>query len=963
MTQEDAPFTRSFIESQFPVSKVSKESYKERKGAQGQTLTQLGKWWGRKPLILVRSALLGLLLPATDNPTKDRDIFLKILTMDDDGLLQRKNKSIPAATIREYLTPGEINQYFDGSRLRSGLSREEKQNLQQLVFMRMGYDERLKYCCRPEEIDGPSPAAWKDINLHLGTQASSIPELVEELGIRQFGKRPSVGDCFCGGGSVPFEAARMGCDVYASDLSPVAVLLTWAALNIIGGGEEVVREVREAQQEVYNSVDRKITEWGIEHNEKGWRGYAYLYCNEVICPECGWRVPLLPTLSVAERMQKVIAELKPDLDNKRYDIIIRQATPRESEEARKSGTTTSRGLICPNIDCPGHLSPISISTIRRENSGGLRLWENDDIVPRPDDVFQERLYCIRWMEKVANSSGGIKTKWHFCAPDKFDLQREDHVLSLLKERFSEWQEKGYLPSMKIEPGAETSRLFRERGWTHWHHLFTPRQLLYHGTFMERISNRLSSRQETVFAIMSLGKCVDWNSKLCRWIAIHDKSTQSFYNQAFNTLFNYTARGLPFVETSFNINVDGIKLHSSFNIYVNTASRTRTNMNIWITDPPYADAINYHELSEFFLAWYEMPMKELFPDWSTDSKRALAITGVDETFKREMVDIYANLTEYMPDNGVQIVMFTHQDARVWADLATILWAAGLQVTAAWCISTETASGLKIGNYVQGTVFLVLRKQISEEVAFLDEIYPEVEREVKNQLNSMLSIDDRDDPNFGDTDYQLAAYAAALRILTKYKQIEDIDIERELGRARRNGEQNPLEKVIENAVKIACDYLVPKGIDSWIWKQLTPEERFYLKGLELESHGEYRVGAYQELARGFGIRDYRGLQQTGRANETRLKTASEFRDRDVGGIGFSSSLVRQILFAIRQVRQEENTAAGKVWLREYQGYWERRKDIVAILKYISAFGSIGSMPQWKEDAEVARLLAVVVEQDHV
>ena len=47
----------SFIEKQFPVSKVSKESFKERKAVQSQTLTGLGKWWGRKPLILVRAAI------------------------------------------------------------------------------------------------------------------------------------------------------------------------------------------------------------------------------------------------------------------------------------------------------------------------------------------------------------------------------------------------------------------------------------------------------------------------------------------------------------------------------------------------------------------------------------------------------------------------------------------------------------------------------------------------------------------------------------------------------------------------------------------------------------------------------------------------------------------------------------------------------------------------------------------
>ena len=81
-------YEKSFIEVQFPVSKISKESYKERKANLGQTLTGLGKWWGRKPLILVRATILGLLLPATDNPVKDREIYLKLLKI---GLLDLEN--------------------------------------------------------------------------------------------------------------------------------------------------------------------------------------------------------------------------------------------------------------------------------------------------------------------------------------------------------------------------------------------------------------------------------------------------------------------------------------------------------------------------------------------------------------------------------------------------------------------------------------------------------------------------------------------------------------------------------------------------------------------------------------------------------------------------------------------------------------------------------------------------------
>ncbi len=82
-----------------------------------------------------------------------------------------------------------------------------------------------------------------------------------------------------------------------------------------------------------------------------------------------------------------------------------------------------------------------------------------------------------------------------------------------------------------------------------------------------------------------------------------------------------------------------------------ARSATTDCDIWITDPPYADAVNYHELLEFFLAWYEKLLPKLFPDWYNDSKRALAITGRDENFRKSMADCYRNLAKHMPDDGI------------------------------------------------------------------------------------------------------------------------------------------------------------------------------------------------------------------------------------------------------------------------------------------------------------------------
>ena len=973
--------TESFIEAQFPVSKVSKESYKERKANHSQTLTGLGKWWGRKPLVMIRAALIGLLMPPSDDPKRDREIFLKIMTMDEDGLWKRMREAdgnIRYKDAFELLTEEERERFFDLDEVRGGKAihhcidadgrdekKEMKQEIQRLAFNRLSYDEKLSYADRPEQIDGPSETAWEEINDHLDTDAGSLTELVEELGERQFGQTPRVGDAFCGGGSVPFEAARLGCEAYGADLNPVASLLTWASLNVVGGGEEVAERVREAQEEVYAAVDEQITEWGIEHNEKGWRADAYLYCLETECPECGVDVPMAPSWMIGKRTNTV-ASLELDEPNDRFDIRIEQGVSRaEIEVADDAGTVENDRLQCPAC---GRATPIKMirGAQRGENgtSNALRRWTNDDVAPRPGDTFQERLYCVRWEETYLDEDGNEKTRRHYRTVTDADRRREQKVQRLLEDRFDEWQENGYIPSRRIEPGYNTSQPIRERGWTHWHHLFNPRQLLTLGLY-QREAVRVSGKEaERAGNLLELGRLADTKgigAKILRWNSHRSKEMHAtvFSNQALNTLFDFCHRPLattsPSGEATATVSADG-------RIEASDAREVSDNCQIWITDPPYADAVNYHELSEFFLAWYEKPIQHLFPDWYTDSKRALAITGDEEEFRRDMVASYQNLAEHMPEDGAQIVMFTHQDASVWADLALIMWAAGLRVTGAWTIATETDSALKQGNYVQGTVLLVLRKRTSDDTAFTDQLKVQVEEEVRDQLDAMRALDeDEEEPSFGDTDYQLAAYAAALRVLTQYGSVEEWDIERELSRTRSNGEQSPIEDIIEEAVQVAADHLIPQDFDSFQWKTLAPEERLYLKGLELESHGEYRTGAYQELARGFGVREYTSLYASSRANKTRFKSATEFGSKQLGDEGFEGSHVRHALFAVHEAREQDDAQAGRLWLRnELPDYWGNRKKLIEILSYLASMESVSE--HWEQDAKAARLVAGAVENDH-
>lgn len=352
----------------------------------------------------------------------------------------------------------------------------------------------------------------------------------------------------------------------------------------------------------------------------------------------------------------------------------------------------------------------------------------------------------------------------------------------------------------------------------------------------------------------------------------------------------------------------------------------------------------------------------------------------------MVEVYKNLAHHMPDNGLQVVMFTHKDPAVWADLGMILWAAGLKATAAWTIATEyKAVGVKAGNYVQGTVCLVLRKRTSAEPGFLDEVYPLVEDEVKRQIASMQALDEGDEPNFNDADYQLAAYAAALKVLTQYDNLDGRDVEHEVFAMREKNEKSDFQAVIERALGIACDTLIPRGLDNY-WRELSLVERYYLRALDIESRGERRQGMYEELARGFGVTNIKPLLKSDKANGARMHTPSGFAATGLAPIDgittdalparrgrassaaahpFAASPLRHLLFAIRETASADNSPEpGRQYLRDTfgQGYWGQRERFVGVLEWLAALANAEGMSEWITDSEAARILAGRLRNDH-
>ena len=502
---KDAP---ALIERVFPAQKISAEAQKERKAGAGQTLTALGSYWkGRKPLIMVRAIVLASLLPVTDDRKADLDIFEKLMAIDDASFGRREPKfsaadvaarvklespwdyfdyTIKKGQSGERLLPEDIEllsfpldpQQYPGLSIRwkRSIPYEDKWRLLAQAMQDLSYEEKVRLSKRPEECDpeGLYGPIWPEVNqhlAHLGIAAGRHEDLVEQLGILRYGHRPRVGDTFCGGGSIPFEAARLGCDVYASDLNPVACMLTWGALNIIGASPEKRAEIEKAQQEVAEAVDAEITKLGIEHNSREDRAKAYLYCLETRCPETGWMVPMAPSW-VISKTRNVYARLIPKHDQKRFEIEVKTGAGNEEMKAAEQGTVENSQLVY-ELDGKVHRTPIR--TLRgdyTDENGNtrnrLRQWEKHDFKPRPDDIFQERLYCIQWITKESLEKSRKET--YFASVTEEDLERERLVEQIVEENLAGWQREGLVPDMAIERGAKTDEPIRTRGWRYWHGL-------------------------------------------------------------------------------------------------------------------------------------------------------------------------------------------------------------------------------------------------------------------------------------------------------------------------------------------------------------------------------------------------------------------------------------------------------------------------------------------------------------
>jgi len=316
-----------------------------------------------------------------------------------------------------------------------------------------------------------------------------------------------------------------------------------------------------------------------------------------------------------------------------------------------------------------------------------------------------------------------------------------------------------------------------------------------------------------------------------------------------------------------------------------------------------------------------------------------------------------------------LMFTHQSGNIWADLANIIWASGLQVTAAWYVVTETDSALRQGANVTGTVLLVLRKRIADNASFRDDLAWEIEEAVTQQIEGLVGLDkkvrdQRSEGLYADSDLQMAGYAAALKVLTSYSSIDGKNMMTEAEAPRIKGRKSFVDELIDFAVQTAVQFLVPVGFEKEEWQRLAPVERFYLKMADIESQGDKALDNYQNFSKAFKIRHFDQLMSdSSKANSARLKLSSEFKSGLMSGDAeIAGTPLRALLYAMYELFKSVETDDVLLHLMENCPNYTQNKGLLAKMADYLAKKRTGLPPtksfQPDEEASRASIMAEAI-----
>jgi adenine-specific DNA methylase len=821
---------KRLIEVALPLKEISEQSAHEKTVRSGH-ISNLHLWWARRPLAACRAAVFASLLPDPDDPDCPkafRKLVMEVLSKND-----FKPKNGDGSTVED--TPrGRCLEF-----------------IKHLVKWENSND--------PEFID----------------PARKLIAAAHKVVLNTDGDIPKVLDPFAGGGAIPLEALRLGCEAHAVDLNPVAHLIELCTLvypqrygqpdsrpvpdyikrlvalnkakkktktgkglfedgesSAVASDDEIVPNVEISETEYRkNPLAADLKYWGhwiasaaseqlddlYPSPVAGVSPVAYLWARTVQCPNpsCNATIPLYRSLWLCKKKNRTVALCR--TLNKRTKTCDFTVVEGKFDFDPDAGTT-QRG----QASCPFCQTLASSQYLQNEGKAGR--------------IGQQMMAVISSKDKGSGR--------HFREPKNSDLKAMD----IAAQRLSELVTKTGNSVVPNEPLKAWSGVFNAPlfGMDTWGKLFSPRQLYSLATFaslIKRTCDRLSCHDDeyakavAIILSLNLDRLADLSNTLCTYEPIAQCPRHLFGRQALPMVWDYAEGVPPSDRTCSWLNCLDRTLDSFSELWpiqgqakVAQGSATRIpyendSLAAVVTDPPYYDAVPYSDLSDFFYVWLKRCIGErvgtLFNTPLTPKTQELVShLGKNYPGKRKTASDYeagmrtafGEIRRVLLPDGISCVMFAHKTTTAWESLIAGLLDSGMVVSASWPFHTEMKSRLRgQGSAALASSVTLVCRRRTETAG--SGIWDDVRQELKTVAQERLGF--FWNQGIRGADFFISAIGPALSVFGKYERVTKL-----------SGEEVTVGQFLDEVRSLVTNFALAKILKTMHTGTIDPESRFYV-----------------------------------------------------------------------------------------------------------------------------------------
>lgn len=762
------------IEVALPIREISAESVRDKSLRHGHIST-LHLWWARRPLAAARGIIFASLVPDPDDvncPPKFRDAVIRLLKTKVPSALKAYQRG------KDWLNDLDPYRPYDGipdtprNRLLAFIARWSPE---QMSFEKGGRDKEP----RPAEtLDDRCLVKWETADPE-NQQGLEVLRIARELVMTAHdGNMPTVLDPFSGGGAIPLEATRLGCQALANDYNPVAYSILRATCEFPQKyGKQLSRDFEHWAKTILERVRNRLGHL-YPPGADGHPVVCYLWAKTAPCsnPACRKEIPLLRSLIVCNKPEKRVGLVMRVQDGQvSFDIATGKAIHREE------GTMLSRG----DCRCPFCQQTTPVEDLRRAGVDGK---------------MGERMVAV--ITETRHGKG-----YRAVEEADFAACKKARELAKTVERPAE----AILPEVT---GSETDDVANSTGirvhlygMRTWGSLLNPRQLLAMQTFVSFLREVCAELQQTEKDASyrdALQLCLGlWTTNIAprltvvgRWHISRETLETPFSAQIIpmkwdypeaNPLSESTGGALGQVEWMLRViehETATVKLQPARVLRGDGAKLpiAGASVDAVVTDPPYFDAISYADLSDLFYVWLKRGLGEVLPEAfitpvTPKSEEATALkhrhagdgTRAVAHFVTKLSACFAEAKRTCKPQGVSAVMFAHQTSEAWTALVRALFDAGLNITATFPIDTELKNrtrGLD-SSALESSITVICRPRKVGAAASFKDVRKEIERVVRDNVHRFWNY------GFRGADLIVACYGPAVGVFGQYERVERMD----------------------------------------------------------------------------------------------------------------------------------------------------------------------------------------------